>query len=298
MDVQTRMALEERPHLPAPVDGAAIPEQLHGTAQVAEQVVQERADVEAGEIAGATPEIERQAPPSGRDHQPAADREAVATVAVAHTRGLAAGCPGPTNVRNEEEAAFIDEDEMGATSCGVFLSGAIPHASNGQWPPRPAPRPGVRASDSSTPGRSGPSTHDSGDTERRTRGESGWPPAPASTGRSCSRPEAGPSTTASRAAASGPPTTQAVAPASAWAVIPFARAVDTPATTGTRNSPRRGPGERRRTGSGRPLRAAPPVVVASPAARGHRVVSYHIACSRPSVILPLLMQDSILHETR
>jgi hypothetical protein len=60
VDAQARMALEERPNLPASVDAAAIPKQLHGTAQVAEQVMQERADVEAGEIAGATAEIERQ----------------------------------------------------------------------------------------------------------------------------------------------------------------------------------------------------------------------------------------------
>lgn len=49
---------EPSPNLAAAVDGAAIPEQVDGTAQMPEQVVQERADVEAREIVGATAQIE------------------------------------------------------------------------------------------------------------------------------------------------------------------------------------------------------------------------------------------------
>lgn len=130
MDVEARVVREEGPNLAAAVDGAAIPEQVHGAAQVPEQVLEERADVEASEIAGATAEIERQAPPLGRHRHPAADREAVVPVAVPQIRRLPSGRPGPAHVGDEQKTALIDEDEMGATSSGVFLSGAIPHASS------------------------------------------------------------------------------------------------------------------------------------------------------------------------
>ncbi len=62
MDVQARVTREEGLNLSTPVDGAAIPEQIHGAAQMPEQVMQEGADIETREIA----EIERQPPPGGR----------------------------------------------------------------------------------------------------------------------------------------------------------------------------------------------------------------------------------------
>jgi hypothetical protein len=43
-------------------------------------------------------------------------------IAVAQTGRLPSGGPGPAHVGDEQKAALIDEDEMGATSCGVFLS--------------------------------------------------------------------------------------------------------------------------------------------------------------------------------
>jgi hypothetical protein len=65
VDVQPGVSREEIPHLPAPVGGAAIPEQIHGAAKVPEQMLQKGPDVEAREIAWATAQVERQPAPFG-----------------------------------------------------------------------------------------------------------------------------------------------------------------------------------------------------------------------------------------
>ena len=168
MDLQARVARKKRLHLATPVDRTAVPEPVDGAAQVPEQMVQERADIEAGEITGATAEIERQPSPPGRDGQPAADREAVAAVAMTQIRRLPSRCPGPADIGDEQKAALINEDEMGAPSGGVFLSGASRPASTGRWRPRRARRRGARASGNSSPAPSGPSRRGWGDTESRT----------------------------------------------------------------------------------------------------------------------------------
>ena len=105
------------------MDRAAIPEQVDGTPQMAEQVLEEGVDVEAAEIARATPEIERYAPPLGRNRQSATNREAIVTVAMADAGSLPLGRPSPADVGDEQESALIDEHEMGATSSGIFIRG-------------------------------------------------------------------------------------------------------------------------------------------------------------------------------
>ncbi len=124
MDVEPGMVGEERADFAASMDRAAVPEQVAGAPQMPEEVLEERADVETAEIPWATPEVERDASALRRDRQPATNREAIVTVAVAHARRLPFGRPGPADVGDEQKATLIDEDEMGATSSGVFLSGS------------------------------------------------------------------------------------------------------------------------------------------------------------------------------
>jgi hypothetical protein len=131
MDIEPRMIGQERADLTSAMDRAAIPQQGDGAAQVTEEVPEEGVDVETRKIPGTTAEVEGHAAPLGRDGQPATDREAIVAVAVAHARRLTFGRPGPADVGDEQEPAFIDEEEMGATSSGVFLSAAMPHASTG-----------------------------------------------------------------------------------------------------------------------------------------------------------------------
>ncbi len=65
VDVQPGVGREEVPHLPSPVDGAAIPEQVHGAAKVSEQMLQKGPDVETREIARATAKVEGEPAPFG-----------------------------------------------------------------------------------------------------------------------------------------------------------------------------------------------------------------------------------------
>jgi hypothetical protein len=59
VDVEPRMVGQERTDFATSMDRAAIPEQVDGATQMTEQVLEERTDVEAAEIPGATPEIKR-----------------------------------------------------------------------------------------------------------------------------------------------------------------------------------------------------------------------------------------------
>ena len=52
VDVKAAMIGQERTDLATSMDGATIPQQVDGTAQVAEQMLEEGADVEAREIRG------------------------------------------------------------------------------------------------------------------------------------------------------------------------------------------------------------------------------------------------------
>jgi hypothetical protein len=267
------MVGQERTDFAPSMDRAAIPEQVDRAAQMTEQVLEERSDVEAAEILRATPEIQRHTPPLGRHRQPAANREAIVTVAVAHARGLSRGGPGASDVGDEQEPALIYEDEMGATSSGVFLSGASRPASSGRWRPRPARRHGAPASGNSTPARSAPSRHALGDTARRTPRESVWPPAAASRDPSGTRRAAGPGPAASRVGASAPGTVAQDVPGWVWRPAPGDPSAGTPATIERPNSRPPQCDARRPRGSGPTLTAGPRDDGASPVAWTFQVVA-------------------------
>jgi hypothetical protein len=246
MNVQPRMGGEERGDRMPSMDRAAVPEQVDRAPQMPEEVLEERADVETAESARATPEVERDASPFGRDHQPATDREAIVTVPVTHARRLPFGRPGPADVGNEQESTLIDEDEMGATSSDVFLSGASRPVSTGRWRPRPARRPGAPASGNSSPARSAPSRHAPGGTEPRTLGESVRLPAAASRAPSGTPHGARPVPATLQVGASASWPIAGVVPAWAWPRASEAPSAGTPATSERPSSPPLRPDGRRR----------------------------------------------------
>jgi hypothetical protein len=63
------------------------------------------------------------------------------------------GRPSLAHVGNQQEAAFVDQDEMGTSVRGVFLTGAIRPASTARWRLRRAGARAVLASANSSPGR-------------------------------------------------------------------------------------------------------------------------------------------------
>jgi len=145
--------------LAAAMDGSPIPQQDHGPPKMPEQMVQEGSDIQPREIAGAKSEIEGQPSPLGRHGQRTDCRDPILLVDRANDRGAAFRGPGAGHVGNEQEARFIEEDQMGATSFGVFLYAASGTVSTARSPRRPVVGPGVRVSDSSSPTWSAVSRH-------------------------------------------------------------------------------------------------------------------------------------------
>ena len=120
---ESRMIDEEGPDLSPTIDRPAIPEQVDRTAKVAHEVTQEGLDIEPREIVGPTAEVKCHAPPPWRHRQATADRQAIVAVPVTDAWGSAVRRPGAADVRDQKEAALIDEHEMGATSSGIFIRG-------------------------------------------------------------------------------------------------------------------------------------------------------------------------------
>ena len=106
------------------VDRAPVPEDEDGTAEVTEQGREEGADVQTVKRPDLEVQVEPEMVPSGRHRKRRDRREPVVLVEMLHARRAPAWGPRADHVGNEQKSRFINEDEMGATSCGVFLYAA------------------------------------------------------------------------------------------------------------------------------------------------------------------------------
>jgi len=151
--LEARVGPEDASDPGARVDRGPIPEEDDRPSEVPEEGAQEGRDGPGGEVGRLKVDVEAQVLAAGRDGEGRQGGEAVPPLTVAEQGRLAAGGPGATDRRDEEEAALIEEGEMGPTSPRGFLYRASAPASTGRWRPRPAPGPGVRASGNSSPAR-------------------------------------------------------------------------------------------------------------------------------------------------
>ena len=141
-------------------------------------------DIQAREIPGPKLKVEGQTPSFRRYGQRIDGRNTILFVKMVKKGRLSLRGPSASNVRNEQEARFIQEDQMGPTSVGVFLYGAIDTASNERSLLRFSVKLAALASGSSIPSLRAVSTHGWDDIERRTVGRSLWLPALRSINRS------------------------------------------------------------------------------------------------------------------
>jgi hypothetical protein len=139
---------------------------------MAKQMLEKCTDIQAREIPSPKLKVESQTLPFRRYGQRIDSRNTTLFVKVVKEGRLSLRGPGASNVRNEQEARFIEEDQMGPTSVGVFLYGANDTASNARSLLRFAVKLAALASDSSIPDSRGASTRGSDDIERRTVGRS------------------------------------------------------------------------------------------------------------------------------
>lgn len=111
---------DQRPPMDAPV----VPEHNHRPAQVAQQVSEEGADLRGPDVHEVELVVEPEAPPAGADGEPGDHRNLVVSLPEAQEGRLPLGRPGLAHTRDQEEAGFVDEDEVGVQPRGVFFTRA------------------------------------------------------------------------------------------------------------------------------------------------------------------------------
>lgn len=168
--VLTKELLDDEPS----VDGAAVPQQHNGSAQVPQKVTQEANDLHPRNIGAVETEVKSKALARRGDGDGGDGGNPLPAVAVSEDRGMADRCPGLAHVRDEEESAFVEEYEMGAKSSGFFLTRAIAASSSVRWPPRFSAWPDAPASATSILDPSSLATHDRSDRESRNVSRSAW----------------------------------------------------------------------------------------------------------------------------
>lgn len=152
------------------VDRGAVPQEDDGTSQMPKQVFKEAMNLGGRDVVGMESKVEEHAMPFGRDGQGRDGRQLGPAAGGPKDGRLSFGGPGSADAGDEQEARFIEEDQMGPTSVSVFLYGAIGTVSSEQSRLRPAPEPGFGASDNSTPGQPGAARCGWDDTGRQSVG--------------------------------------------------------------------------------------------------------------------------------
>lgn len=174
MNLKSLMVANEISDDDAPVDCAAIPEKHHRATQVPQKVAQESDDLHACDVARVEAEIQSETF-SGWGHGDAGDDgNPIPLIVLLENRSLPDGRPGFTDVRDEEEAALVEKDEMGPKFSGFFLNAAKCFSSRERWLSRPAAKPAAPASDRSIPSPASPATRGLDGSVSRNVSRSTW----------------------------------------------------------------------------------------------------------------------------
>jgi hypothetical protein len=272
-DLESWMVSDPLLDLAAAMDCSPIPQQDHGSPKVPEQVLKERSDIQSREIARAKLKVKGQPSSLGRDRQGADRRDPVLFVEIVHQGCFAFWGPGAGHVGDEQEARFIEEEQMGAKLVGVFLYAARGTVSTARSPLRPVAGPDAPVSGNSTPCLEVTARHGWGGTECETAGRSIGRSVSRSTDRCDGQKPGGPLKEALPAVASESWTTWADGRGSVWVAARRAPSFCRRCTIGRPNSWRRLRPAPRPTGVFRLSTTGWPVGVAVPVVAGSRGVS-------------------------
>src|SRR5262245_26600991 len=122
MDLHAGILLEKCLDIAMSMDFPAIPQQHDGAAQVTEQVPEKRDDLSPRDIAQVQLEVQPKTVTSRGHGARRDDGDSVMPITMSKTRSLPDGRPGLADVGDEQESALIEEREMRASACGVFLT--------------------------------------------------------------------------------------------------------------------------------------------------------------------------------
>jgi hypothetical protein len=120
-DMESRMVKKELLNFFPPVDSSPIPQPHHRAVKMREQISEERPDRQASETPSATPDRKGR-PPSFRGHGKGADgRNSVLLVEMVKEGRLPFRSLGASDIGHEQKADFIEKNQMGPKSFGVFF---------------------------------------------------------------------------------------------------------------------------------------------------------------------------------
>jgi hypothetical protein len=104
LEVETRVAATQLPDRLALVDRGVVQKHDQVTAQVAQEMAEESADVTLPDVVAMAAEVKSHVTAHGADRDAGDDREAIVSIVVVDARRLPAGCPGPPQGRDQEES--------------------------------------------------------------------------------------------------------------------------------------------------------------------------------------------------
>jgi len=145
------VTMEKLLHQLTAMNRSPIPQQDYGASQMAEQRLEEPDHLFSSQSPTMELSIKRQVLPLGRDDHRVKGVDAALFVPHGTVRSLSLGRPGAFEVGDEQKATFIQENQVRAQLCGLFLYAATDSGANGQSRPRRVDRRGARASDNSSP---------------------------------------------------------------------------------------------------------------------------------------------------
>jgi len=103
------------------VNASVVPHQHDRPAEMAEQLAQEGADLGVLDVLRMEGVVEAQATAAGTHRDARDDGDSIAPLPVIEQRRAPARRPRLADARNQEEARFVDEDEVGTQPRGFFL---------------------------------------------------------------------------------------------------------------------------------------------------------------------------------
>lgn len=122
LKVKSAIASAELPDGITAVNGSQIPKNVDMAAQMSQQMAEKGTDLRVLDVLGVQPVVQAQAMAPGADGNPRDDRDAIAPGAMAYDRRLPSRGPGVADARDQEEARFVREDDVGREPRGVFFT--------------------------------------------------------------------------------------------------------------------------------------------------------------------------------
>lgn len=126
LQVQAGRATEEFLYGVAMMNPAIVQQDHEGARDLAQQLPEEGRDFTTLDIVRVEVTVQRAMATLRADGDPRDGGDAVVRIPVPHDRRLAHRTPGPPDRGDQEEARFVDEDEVGAQPRGVFFTRGHP----------------------------------------------------------------------------------------------------------------------------------------------------------------------------